>query len=57
MKMRLFTTIIATFYLTFQIAAQVKIQSGPMLGYSTLNEVGIWLQLTDSASVSIILGS
>ena len=53
MKMRLFTTIIATFYLTFQIAAQVKIQSGPMLGYSTLNEVGIWLQLTDSASVSI----
>jgi alkaline phosphatase D len=32
--------------------AQV-IRSGPMPGYTTMNAVGVWLQLTDSASVAL----
>ncbi|MEQ9188738.1 MAG: alkaline phosphatase D family protein [Cryomorphaceae bacterium] len=30
-----------------------RIQSGPMPGYASMNSVGIWLQLTDSADVKL----
>lgn len=39
--------------LNFNGKSQVKIQSGPMLGYNALNEASIWLQLSDSAEISI----
>lgn len=33
--------------------SQVKIQSGPMLGYNALNEATLWVQLDDSAAVTV----
>ncbi|MEX2596897.1 MAG: alkaline phosphatase D family protein [Salibacteraceae bacterium] len=34
--------------------AQTTIASGPMPGYSTLNEVGLWMQLTNDAEVKVM---
>jgi len=39
--------------LNLELIGQVNIQSGPMLGYNALNEASIWVQLSDSADVSI----
>ena len=50
MKKKLFYTIIAliTNYITF---AQDLVQSGPMVGYSTMREVLLWVQTTTTAEV------
>ena len=42
---------IFTFTLLSYFASAQVIQSGPMPGYASMNSVGIWLQLTDSADV------
>ena len=40
--------------LSFSVFAQKKIlQNGPMLGYSTMNEIMLWAQTTESADVKI----
>lgn len=41
-------------FITLTILAQsAKVESGPMLGYNTLREVGIWVQASDECDVSI----
>lgn len=40
-------------YSTALFAQQASILSGPMPGYSTLNEVGIWLQLNEAGTVEL----
>ena len=44
---------IFTFTLLSYFASAQVIQSGPMPGYASMNSVGIWLQLTDSADVKL----
>ena len=52
--MRNLITFTVVFVLCFlNIDAQSLIQSGPMVGYSSMREAGIWIQTTQSADVAI----
>lgn len=52
MKKTLFIAIIL-FAITTTFAQSKFLQNGPMLGYSTMNEVMIWAQTTESANVKV----
>lgn len=47
------TLILFLFFLSHSLFAQSVIQSGPMLGYSAMREVGIWIQTKSEAEVLI----
>ncbi len=51
--MKMITGFICMLILSIPAHSQVHIESGPMLGYNSLNEASIWVQLSDSAKVSI----
>lgn len=55
--MRLYKHVIATLLVLFSlnISAQIDfLQSGPMVGYSEMREVQLWVQTTESAEVKIV---
>ncbi len=49
-----FRNIILIFFLSIELFAQSLLQSGPMIGYSAMREVSIWVQTKTSAEVEIV---
>ena len=45
------TTLLVVITITQVIAQQELLQSGPMVGYTTMREVALWVQTTESAQV------
>jgi len=52
---RLLLTVLSLGFVLFSFTHQAQVvQSGPMPGYTSMNAAGIWLQLSDSAKVSLL---